>query len=305
MQKSTDSQHPELSVVIVTICGASYLAKCLEALSSQSCKQPFEIIVAYDERLPDVPSLQKKYPHVQMTTVHGMQTPEELASIGLRETHGRIIALTEDHCIPDTQWCEQILREHASSYAAIGGAVEIIAEDALSWAFAYTDYYRYLNPVPEGKTKNLTVCNVSYKREKLNRIADVWQHHFHEVAVNRGLQHIGEVLYLSGKLVVNQRRILTFRSAIHERYSFGRLFGSRRAIELIPRRRLLYTVFAPAIPLLLLGRMFAIVLKRKRRRRIFFISLPYLIILTLSWSLGEFIGNVTGRPPQEVYVARN
>ncbi|RMF55041.1 MAG: glycosyltransferase, partial [Calditrichaeota bacterium] len=238
-------------------------------------------------------------------TTKGMQTPEELASIGIRQTQGRIIALTEDHCIPDKDWCEEIIEAHKETFSAIGGPVVISTEDPVSWAFAFTDYYRYLSPVPEGPTPYLTVCNVSYKRESLEKVSYAWKHHFHEVAVHEALLKQGELLYLTNRIKVRQWRELSFKEALHERYSFGRLFGSRRAIDIHPQRRIIYTIFAPLIPLLLFGRMVKNIVQRKNSLAQLFVSFPYLWLFILSWSLGEFIGNLTGKSPSDIYIARD
>ena len=296
---------PVLSVVVVVICGLTYLARCLNALCHQYGDQEFEIIVAYDETLEDIPIIHQSYPQVRLYTIHGMRTPEELASLGIRKARGSVVALTEDHCIPDEHWCERTLKVHTiGPHAAVGGTVECTSRTVLEWAFAYCDYYRYLNPVPEGLTSYLTVCNVAYKRQALEKIANAWENYFHETIINKALLTRGETLWLTPLLIVYQERKMRFFPAMRERYSFGWLFGGRRAGAITPQRRWLYILLAPAIPFLLLGRMLSMAWLRKKNMGIFFKAIPILTALTLAWSWGEFLGNLSGRTPKEVYIAR-
>lgn len=299
----SDFAQPALSVVVVSLCGAEYLKRCLTSLSRQEGVSGVEIIVVYDESLPGAGDISREF-RVREHCVPGMQTPEELASAGVKLSRGEVVALTEDHCIPDENWCQNILLSHAGPSAAVGGAVECLSHNIVTWAFAFSDYYRYLPPVPEGPAKFLTVCNVSYKRGALEKIAGIWKQDFHEVSVHQALRLNGETLWLTPGLYVSQKRKLTFLQAVRERYSFGRLFGSRRATEITPGRRFLYTIAAPAIPLLLLGRMKLIVFSRKRRRLMFYRALPALAVMTVVWSAGEFVGNLVGRLPRSVYIAR-
>lgn len=293
-----------LSVIVIAICSSTYLDRCLDALKRQTGVNEFEIIVVYDKRLEDIPSLNRKFPDVRMYTIKNMSTPEELATLGIRKAGGDIIALTEDHCIPEEDWCSNILEAHESPYAAVGGAIKCVTENMIDWAFAFCDYYRYLPPVPEGPSPYLTVCNVAYKRLALEKVVRAWGDKFHEVTVNDALLNGGETLWLSQKLTVCQKRNVGFFNALRERYSFGWLFGSTRAVSIDPQRRFLYFVAAPVIPFLLIFRMCKNVVLRKTSIPIFIRAFPVIFSFTIAISFGEFLGNIAGRIPSEVYVAR-
>ena len=293
-----------LSVIVIAICSATYLDRCIDALKRQTGVNEFEIIVVYDKRLEDIPLLNRKFPDVMMYTIKNMSTPEELATLGIRKAGGDIIALTEDHCIPEEDWCSNILKAHESPYAAVGGAINCVTENKIDWAFAFCDYYRYLTPVPEGKSLYLTVCNVAYKRRALEKVVRAWGDKFHEVTVNNALLNEGETLWLSQKLMVKQNRKVSFFNALRERYSFGWLFGSTRAVSIDPQLRLLYFVAAPAIPFVLMSRMWKNIVLRRTSFAIFIRAFPAIFSFTIAITFGEFLGNIAGRIPSEVYVAR-
>jgi hypothetical protein len=288
---------PELTVVVVILQGKSYLIRCLRALTRQIDVPAFEILVPHDESLGDIAMLRAEFPGVQFLSLEGYHTYAELRALGFRQARGRIIALTEDHCIPDPDWCARILETHQGPYAAVGGAVDKEKPDTvLNWAIYLCDFSRYTNPVLEGPSTYLTDCNVAYKRKDLEAIASVWRDEFHETSVNWTLQARGKVLWLSPKIIVRQQRSLTFRRAIRERYAFGRLFASTRVASTTPFRRLLYAVGAIPLPFLLTGRVMSHVFRKRRYIDEFFRALPLIGLMTTIWSWGELIGYLTGRP---------
>lgn len=286
-----------LTVVVVILQGRNSLSRCLTALSRQTGVQNLEIIVPYDERSGSVSELQRDFPAVKFLRAEGTRTYAELRAVGVQNAQGDIVALTEDHCTPNPDWCAQILRAHAAPYAAIGGAVDKVAPDtALNWAIYLADYVRYMNPVAAGPAHELTDCNVTYKRSALESIAQVWRDEFHEPAVHGALQARGQTLWLSPDIVVRQQRNLRLGEALRDRYAFGRLFGSGRAHSVSMQRRLIYLGSAILLPMLLLGRVAGHVYRKRRGMASFMRALPALVFLNTVWVWGEFIGYLTGRP---------
>lgn len=288
--------QPSLSVVVVVLHGQKTLAICLQSLSYQANAVPVEIIVPYDDRFTEILTLQHHFPNIRFYHLAGFCTYAELRAFGLKQATGAILAITEDHCIPAKDWLEQILRAHEREYAAVGGAVEKITPDtAVNLAVYFADYLRYMPPLPEGATHSLTDLNVSYKREALLEINEVWEKEFHENAVNAALAERGLILWLSPKVLVHQSRNFTPREALRDRYAFGRLFASTRVAMSAPAKRLVYLAASIALPFLLTGRILAH-FARKRRLVIEFVrALPYVVLLSLSWAWGEFLGYLTGK----------
>jgi hypothetical protein len=285
-----------MSVVVVILGGRSYLPKCLEALVQQVSGEDAEIVVPTDRRTPDLAALQKLFPAVRFLAVSGRRTYAELRALGVQESRGTIVALTEDHCTPNSDWCAQIRKAHAGSHVAVGGAVDKKGSDtAINWALYLADYGRYMSPMPEGPLHHLSDCNVSYKRSALQTISDVWHREFHEPAVHEALRARGESLWFSPRVVVRQQRSLGFSEAVKDRYSFGRLFGGERVASASRLVRLFYVSFSMLLPVLLTARVAQQVFRRRRRMGVFLYALPALALLNLAWAWGEFVGYVTGR----------
>ncbi len=285
-----------LSVVVVSFAGSTFLGKGLRALLAQTYAHDFEIIVPSEASVSEISVLRNKFPKIRFIAAGRRRTFAELRALGVANARGAIVALTEDHCTPDADWCERILQAHTGSYTVAGGAVEKQSPDTiLNWALYLLDYARYMNPRPAGYSGELTDCNVSYKRSALDAITDVWRLEFHEPAVHGALKARGQSLWCAPDMIVHQQRNVKFFDAVKDRYVFGRLFGSGRA-GASKGRRLLYGMISVALPALLVGRVAQHVFRRRRHIGKFIGSLPAQIVLSFAWAWGEFLGYVTGRP---------
>ena len=285
-----------ISVVVVSLEGEDGLDRCLKSLIDQKKSENIEILVPCDDRFKSVTALQQKFPEARILKIEGIRTYAELRSAGFLNATASIIALTEDQCIPDPDWCERIMEAHNSSYAAIGGAVDKFqdsTESLLNWAVYFCDYSRYANPVSEGVVRHLTDSNVSYKRDALTLVSQVWKQEFHETVVHGALQQQGKQLWISPRIIVKQQRSMHFGKALRERYAFGRLFGSTRIEKGHLRRRIFFAVFAVFLPVLLTWRITINVFEKKRYRSEFARCLPLIILLNAFWSFGEFVGYLT------------
>jgi len=293
-----------LTVGIVSVCGASHLTRCLAALSVQQRAPVFETLVVYDPHLQDVAAMAGEHPDARFVANEGQRTPLELAARAVKEASGDLILLTEDHCVPEADWVRRMVEAQRPDRAAVGGAMDLLpGATPLDWAFYCVDYFRYMPPLEGGAMPSLTVCNVSYRRDRLDSIADLWGTIFHETAINEALKSRFGQLWLEPSAVVGMRRHVRFRDAMYERYAFGRLFGCTRLEFSSPWRRVYYSLLAPTLPLLLLSRMCGRSLSSGRNAVRFIRSLPYLVALVLAWSWGEWLGYLTRRRPRSELVA--
>jgi len=299
----TATQSPpfqSVTVAVVCICSAEHLAKCLRALGEQADAPPFDVVVASDPRI-DLPD---RWPGVRVVSNEGQRTPLELASRAVAESTGDVVLLTEDHCIPDPGWVRGLLDAQRDGRGAVGGRVELAgAASATDWAFYFVDFFRYAAPVREGAAVSLTVCNVSYRRDHLEQIADLWREQFHETAVNDALQRQLGPLWMAPGASVRMSRHVTLREAVRERYAFGRLFGCTRLQFSSPWRRAYYTALAPTLPLLLTARMARKAMRSRQLAAGFIRSALPLLLMVTAWSLGEWLGYLTRRLPRRLEVA--
>jgi hypothetical protein len=298
------TKRPSVAVAVVAICGAEHLERCLAALRDQDAAPPFQVVVRYDPGLPGIDAVSRRHPGVDIGCDARERTPLHLAAAALRASNADVLLLTEDHCIPGRDWVRRMLNARRPDRAVIGGRVEIRpGASPVDWAFYFVDFFRYADPAREGPSPTLTVCNVAYDRVRLESIRESWSESFEEPAVHDALRERYGMLWLTPDSEVVMHRNVSFVGAVRERYAFGRIFGHTRGARLGPGRRALYGLLAPALPLLLLGRMTAKAMRSPALARSYFRAFPPLVALVVAWSFGEWLGYVSGRPPKSLVLA--
>ncbi len=297
--------EPRVSVLVCAIAGAEHLARCLELVLAQEGPAPHEILAVADPNLPGIAALAPRFPTVRIIRNEGQSTPIEIASRALREATGDLLVLTEDHCRPAPGWLRRLVAGHAPGRAVVGGAVETDhTGSTVTWAFYLVDYYRYMRPVAAGPAPALTVCNVSYRRDHLESVRDLWQETFHETAVNAALAARFGTLWLEPEAEVRTRRTVTFADAVYERYAFGRMFAcNRNRFGGSVARRAAYACLAPLLPPVILWRMAGRAFRSAAAARMYLRSLPPLVAMVAAWTWGEWLGYLTDGPPAHVNAA--
>lgn len=287
-----------LSVVVVALEGGEALRATLAALRTQEpCGGPVEVLVACDETIAPAPGGELA-DGVRLVRVPGAVSPAEMRAVAVAQTRAPIVALTEDHCVPAADWCARIVAAHRLPRAAIGGAIEKREpDDSLGWAVYFADYSRYMLPLAAGAAPYLSDCNVSYKREALERVRHRWSTAFHETVVHAALHAAHEETWLDPSIVVHESRQLPLGDLLRDRYRHGRLFAALRSTELGRGRRLTMSAMALGLPVLSVGRIAARTVARRRAAGRLLASLPALVLLSAAWAAGECTGYATGRPP--------
>lgn len=303
------ARDARLSVVALAFGGG--LSSCLAALQPQVSALGAEVIVPCDDTFADLPALRGEFPTVRFIELPGIHTPAELRSAGAAASTGDIVAFLEGHCRPAADWCARVLAAHAAPHAAVGGPIEKGLPDdggddtALNWSVYLADYSRYMLPLPEGQTGALSDCNVSYKRAALDATREHWAAEFHENVVNEALRQRGQTLWFDPGVVVYEQRRLTWREALHDRFSFGRLFGSTRVPGVAVPRRLAMSAAALLMPPLLVYRVVGNLRRRGRHRDQLLRCLPALTLVSATWLAGEAVGYLTGTAGQDLKPSRS
>lgn len=305
-------ENPVLSIVVAIVSDttdrpdATHLDPCLAALTRQSGAPPIEIIVPYHPAIEGIPQVRRKYPQVRFLEVPDLRTylgrgnsrehHDELRARGLAAARGEIAALIEDHGIVSPDWCACVIEAHRQPFAGIGGAIENGIDRPLNWAVYFCDFLRYQNPVPDGESMLASDANVTYKRTALETIRPVWKEIFHESSVNGALRNRAERIALSPRIVLYQHRLgLRTGAALQERFVWGRSYAATRARLVDLPKRAFWAIFSPALPALMIARMTLMAWQKRRTFSAYLRALPLTFALTVSWSMGELTGYLTGR----------
>lgn len=304
--------YPLLSVVVVIVgdtinarCDTKQLASTLDALANQKCASDLDVIVPYHAQIEGIENLKERFPKANFLLIDDLkffkaegksrEHHDELRARGASAARGEIVAFLEDHVCPKPEWCEEILEAHRMDYAAIGGAVENGIDYAINWANYFCDLGKYQNPVPGGASDFVSLVNASYKYTALDSVRYVWHERFNETIVNQTLKEQGGVLALSTNIIVTQRRTdLSLQTALREFFVWGRSFATTRSKFISSTRRFVYALLSPALPMVLMLRMFGRVIARGHIGK-FFKAFPFILLLTSSWAFGEFLGYVSAQ----------
>jgi hypothetical protein len=309
--KKTDLR---LTVLITIVSGREAMRRCLSVLVPQIDFSDAEIIVPFDKWSVEIGTLAKDFPQVRFhfiedlgladsdnISAHQHRLYDRRRAVGLRVSRGRIVAMTEDHAIPAEDWCRQILKAHGQHYQVIGGAIENAIDRPLNWAWYYCDFGRYGRPLKSGEVEYISDINVSYKRDALESVRDIWHEAYHETTVHWALRERGTKLFLDEKMVVFQNRPpLSLPKILRERFDWGRIFAETRANKMSIWKRFFYTAGATFLPLLLVLRVVKNMRRQRRTLRQILKVSPLAFFLLWSWSLGESIGCLTGEPRSKV-----
>jgi glycosyltransferase involved in cell wall biosynthesis len=290
----------ELSVVIAAWNGQASLEKCLRSLLRDSLTET-EVIVASNFDGETEAIVRDRFPDVRYVAMPAGTTVPRLRAEGIRYSTGEIVALAEDHCTFDRDWCAELKRAHQQPCSAIGGAVEnASARRALDWAVYFYDYGKFMLPLSAGRTEALSGNNVSYKRTALQEVAAAFQEGVFEPFLHAELIRRGHSLYLAPSMIVYHQKLYYAGDATAKAYHLARSYAAKRVAGASLPKRSLFVVGSLLLPFLLPAR---IVLRTLRKRRLVLKLIrcsPYLLLLTASWAFGEFCGYLTGAGNSEI-----
>ena len=285
----------KLSVIIVSVNGLPFIGDSLESLGQQSCRDEIEVILV--DRCGDSVRnyIGQRYPWVKLIKASPETTIPKLRALAFRETSGDIVAVLEDHCIVESDWARCMIEAHRSEYSVIGGSIENTAcEKLIDWASFFCEYSQATKPLPEGEVNILPGNNVSYKKWVLERFhkvieAGVWDFTLHEHIKNAGI-----TLYSMPSITVYHKMSASLVWFISQKYHLARSFAGMRFTNSSGFQRALYGAGSVLLPVILARRIVTCVWKKGKHRRELFLSLPFLVLLLVSWGIGELIGYLLG-----------
>jgi Glycosyl transferase family 2 len=282
------------SVVVASFSGEEALARCLETLVPQGA----EIVAATTAGPRALAGLEARFGGVRFLSAAPGTSVFRLRTLGLAETRGARVALTEDHCTVAPDWLASLQTAHERGHAIVGGPVENGLTGIYDWTLYLCEYGAFLPPVPDGPTRVLSGVNVSYAREALLSCRPSWSEAFRENEVHDALHMAGHSLYRCAAARVTSHLRLPLREAMAHLFAGGRHYGRYRMSRAVPLRRALLLAAMFAVPAWLFGRLALAVLERHPRRLVtLLLGLPYVACLLGAWSAGEAAGYLGSRAP--------
>jgi hypothetical protein len=161
---------PELSIVLPTGHGWRDAEPTLRALLDPPGAIDFELLLC------DGGGIDEPCPYAGDPRLTQIEAPGEsvfaLRALGIGRARGRIVAITEDHCIPEPDWPAALVAAHARhpEAAALAGAVANgSTEDPWDWANFLLTFAEHMRPIDGGGARRApSVANGSIKRERVD-----------------------------------------------------------------------------------------------------------------------------------------
>lgn len=288
-------KSPRLSVIVACTHSWRDLEPVLSSLRGQKGAEGLEIIVVDssgdraggDSGNQDQGTMTLRFPQ-------GTPLPA-LWGAGIQQSHGTLIAITDDCSVPDTQWVTAILAAHESSDLIVGGAVDPMPRRSLvDWAAYFCEYGQFMLPLAGGVVSELPGNNVAFKRTALHKGTQFVKPGFWKTYWCRALQQEGVQLRSNPSMVVVDRKSYRLFPFLIRRYHHGRCFAGMRMTQVSSVMRVLYALGTPLLPILFMRRIAVPIMQKRRYLPQFILSLPISVLAVVSWSWGELYGYLVG-----------
>jgi len=285
---------PKLSVVIASVNGLPCIRECLERLEALPERNDMEVLVL-DRRTDDTAAeIRRQFPSVTVFSgLHGKSIPE-LRWLGMQKARAELIAVIEDHCMAPPHWAGEILRFAESPYGVVGGPVENGSRERIvDWAFFLAEYGPCMPPLTDGESRGVPGNNAVYRREVLPLSEPawgcVWESFLQQELLRRKVR-----MYLHGGMTLYHKKSFRLGEMMSQRFLYSRSFAAMRAQRMTAVKRLIYAGLSAALPAVLLWRIGAGLVRKRRNVKEFIAGLPIIGLFVLSWGSGEMAGYLAG-----------
>lgn len=286
---------PDVSAVVVSLCGDRALEHCLGHLKGQVERC---LVLLRDG---DIAAWRAQHPSVDFLVLGSLPVPLRRLE-GIRRSQSRIVMLLEDTTWPLSGWWEAARAALADpAVAVVGGPVAISARlpsrlQALGW----TEYPPTLDRMADGAASDRPIeatrlfgNNLAVRRQLVLDLLRNRTEGLVECQLIERIHAAGwRVLYVPGMASVYAGE--DWRGArLATRFQHGRLYGGSRTVGRGWPVRLALVACGPLLPPFLWWRSAAPIL-RIRPRRALLRLLGWCLALTSAWSLGEIAGYIAG-----------
>lgn len=297
----SEPNSPLMSIVIATPDDFDVIRHTISYLLRQTVRASLEMVIVAPSRAQlklDQTRLSKllaEFAQVQIVEVGAIRSIGRANAAGIRRAMAPLVALAEDHCFPDPQWAESLIRAHRGPWAAVGPAVRNAnPNSAVSWADLFIGYGPWLWPTTAREADFLPGHNTSYKRDLLlgygRQLEPMMEA---ETLLHWDLRQKGHRLYLDPSAQVAHTNFSLWRSWLPVQFYNGRLFAGARVREMALWRRALFVAGSPVIPALRLWRIWRGLEPGEQRRR-FRSCVHALAIGLILDGAGQLVGYAAG-----------
>lgn len=246
--------RPAITVVLPTWDTFDALRTTITHLGRQSIADRIELLICApdpDRFVVDADALAPLH-SARVLDAGDLSATGPARARAIREARADIIAFTEDHCFPDAQWAEALLRAHDEPHAAIAPAIRNAnPETVVSWADLLLGYGRWAAPGRRGVMDMLPGHNISYKRAVLLEFdGDLDRLMEAETVLMWELRTRGHTLLFEPAATTAHTNFSRLGVWLDAQWHLGRVFAATRTARWSRVKRTAYALGSPAIPLI-------------------------------------------------------
>jgi hypothetical protein len=287
-----------LSVVVASFRARAILEACLARLLPQCETSGAELLVARSADRGDLAALAAAHPMVRVVAAPPGADLPRVRGVGLAAATGRLVALTEDHCLPAEDWVEAVGRHVDGTVDVVGGAMENArCGRPIDWGAYFAEYGFFAGASTDDDAARplLTGANVAYHRRVVGDVAAWALDGAWENVAHARLAAAGATMRFDPAMRVAQGLSYALPAFCGDRYRHGRDYARTRLAEesVGAGGRWLRAISAPVLPPVLVWRI-ARRVRRAEHRAAFATALPFTFTFLAAWSIGEAIGYVRG-----------
>ncbi len=297
-------QGPAFGVVLVAVAGYEIIARTVAYLRRQTIASQIELLIMSPN--PDGLVLPQKikesFYKVRVIDIGDERRVGVIRARGIREAEAPVVAMSEDHCVPNPVWAEAMLEAHGEGVAVVGPAmVNANPGTPQSWAGMIIAYAPWTadpeaDPGPPRDMSFLPGHNSSYHRATALAVGDELDTLMSsEVVLHWRLHAQGQRIVLAPRARCSHVNVTSVRALSHAMFHHSRMFGAMRAATTGGARRLIYLATTPLVPPLRLWRSLPAVRQLTppgvSKPRVMATLAPVMVVS----ALGEALGLARGR----------
>jgi len=281
------AHRPPASIVILSTRGSHAVLEILDALPGRGSSD-VEILVVARQPLP--PDLRPRFPAVRTLELPGNTSLPTLRARGLREARGDVVAILGEHLRPGPGWLAAVLRVDGGS-AAGGPVVAGTLRGAAAWAFFLLEYAAFIPPASE--PPRLAGSNCVYGRRALDQLPPLPEVAFDE-ELHASLRRAGAPFVHEPGLLMRCEKSISVRHFLAQRFHCGRVSAAARARPWPGWKRMAFAALTPLLPLVLLGRLFITLARKRRHGGAVVRAFPLIAVALVCGAWGEAVGCLAG-----------
>jgi GT2 family glycosyltransferase len=285
------TEAPLLSVVVASFRRLDLLAECLESLKAQCEKNGAELILAraVRESEAELARVAKGWRVIAAPMETGVP---EIRGIGLAQTNGEWIAITEDHCLAAPDWLDTLLAARGPDVEVLGGRMSNARRERGIDCGAFFAEYGFYGARSGKGAPLITEANAAYHRSVVTAVAEWARAGSWENVIHDRLYAEGRRFRLVPAARIRQNLSYGLRGFCRDRFTHGRGYAATRSAGLSGMRRLLHVLGTPALPVVLALRIHRSV--DPDERRYWMRGFPAMLLFLSAWALGEAAGYLRG-----------